>query len=93
VHAWLGYHNRNHDGPLFLSRVLNPKAKIFKNECFETLNNERGICMFRLSTNKCCNGCFKSIKQILNVLFKYKPNAGLQDIQNDILSFGVLKPY
>jgi hypothetical protein len=35
--------------------------------------NERGICMVMLSTNKCYNKWFKSIEQILNVLFKYKP--------------------
>jgi hypothetical protein len=26
-----------------------------QNECFDMLNNERGICMFMLSTNKCYN--------------------------------------
>ncbi len=52
--------------------------------------------MFKLSTNKCYNEWFKSIEQILNVLFKRNPkrNAKLQDIsRNDILSFGVPKPY
>jgi hypothetical protein len=37
------------------------------------------LSMFKLSTNKCYNEWFKSIEQILNVLFKYKPkrNVGL----------------
>ncbi len=77
VHSWLGYHNRNHD--THLSSVLSPKAKTWQNECFEILNNERWICMFMFSSNKCYNQLFKSIEQILNVLFKYKPkrNVGL----------------
>ncbi len=29
--------------------------------------------MFMFSTNKCYNEWFKSIEQILNVMFKYKP--------------------
>jgi hypothetical protein len=35
--------------------------------------------MFKLSTNKCYNELFKSIKHILNVMLKYKPkrNVGL----------------
>jgi len=43
------------------------------------LNNEKRICMFVFSTNKFYNQWFKSIEQILNVLFKYKPkrNVGL----------------
>jgi len=52
--------------------------------------------MFKLSINMCYNKWLKSIEQILNVMFKYKPkrNACLQDIfRNDILSFGVPKPY
>jgi hypothetical protein len=52
--------------------------------------------MFKVSTNKCYNEWFKSIEQILNVIFKYKQkrNARLQDVfQNNILSFGVPKPY
>jgi hypothetical protein len=38
--------------------------------------------MFKVSTNKCYNEWFKSIEQILNVIFKYKPkrNASLQDV-------------
>ncbi len=39
--------------PIFL--CLNPKARTKQNECFEMQNNERGLCMFRLSTNKCYN--------------------------------------
>jgi hypothetical protein len=80
----------------FLFCVLSPKAKTQENECSKMLNNERGICMFKLSTNKCYNEWFKSIEQILNVLFKYKPkrNARLQHISKMIvLSFGVPKPY
>ncbi len=76
--------------------VLSFEVRIGYNECFEMLNTERGICMFQLSTNKCYNEWFKSIEQILNVLFKYNPkrNARLQDIsRNDILSFGMPKPY
>jgi hypothetical protein len=45
---------------------------------------------FRFLINKCYSEWFKSIEQILNVVFKYKPksNAGLHDIfTNDILSF------
>jgi hypothetical protein len=53
VHSRLGYHKRNHDTHLF--HVLSFKAKIQQNECFEMLNNERGICMFRLSINKFYN--------------------------------------
>jgi hypothetical protein len=34
--------------------------------------------MFKLSTNKCYNDWIKSIEQILNVLFKYKPK-GMHD--------------
>jgi hypothetical protein len=68
VHSNLGYHNWNHD--TFLSCVLSPKVKWTH---FEMLNNEMGICMFRLSTNKCYNEWFKSIEQILSFLFKYKP--------------------
>jgi hypothetical protein len=34
--------------------------------------------MFKLSTNKCCNEWFKSIEQILNVLFKYN-KKGMHD--------------
>jgi hypothetical protein len=52
--------------------------------------------MFRLSINKCYNEWFKSIEQILNVLFKYKPKkecGTTLTIHNDILSFGVPKPY
>jgi len=52
--------------------------------------------MFKFWTNKCYYEWFKSIEQILNVLFKYnaKWNARLQDIfKNDILSFGMPKPY
>jgi hypothetical protein len=77
VHSQLGYHNKNHD--THLSFILNSNARTWQNECFEMLNNERGVCMFKLSTNKCYNEWFKSIKQILNVLFKYKPqrNVGL----------------
>ncbi len=49
MHSRFEYHNRNHD--ILLSCVLSPKTRIQQNECFEMLNNERGICMFRLSTN------------------------------------------
>ncbi len=49
-----------------------------QNECFKMLNNERGICMFMFSTNKCYNEWFKSIEQILNVLFKYKPKRNVR---------------
>jgi hypothetical protein len=73
-------------------RVL---VKTQQNECFEMLNNERGICMFMLSINKCYNEWIKSIEQILNAMFKYKleRNVGLQDIStNDILSLGVPNP-
>jgi hypothetical protein len=40
---------KNYDA--FLSYVVSSKA----NQCYEMLNNERGICMFKLSTNKCYN--------------------------------------
>ncbi len=49
--AIMGYNNKNHDTHLFC--VLNLKLMTYENECFKMLNNERGICMFRLSTNKC----------------------------------------
>ncbi len=42
------------------------------------LKDENGIFMFRLSTNKCYNESFKSIEQILNVMFKYK-QKGMQE--------------
>jgi predicted alpha/beta-fold hydrolase len=77
VHSQLGYHNKNHD--THLPYVLSLKANIQQNEFSEILNNERGIRIFKLSTNKIYNEWFKSIEQILNVLFKYKPkrNVGL----------------
>jgi hypothetical protein len=53
MHSWLGYHNKDHDTHLFY--VLNPKARFKQNECFKMLNNERGICIFRLSINKYYN--------------------------------------
>ncbi len=71
VQSRLGYNNKNHD--THLSCVMSPKLRTYQNECSKMLNNERGICMFRLSTNKCYNEWFKSIEEILNVLFKYKP--------------------
>jgi hypothetical protein len=37
--------------------------------------------MFRLSTNKCYNDWFKSIEQILNFLFKYKPKDYLDILE------------
>jgi len=49
----VGDYNRNHD--THLSCVLNPKLRTYQNECSKMLNNERGICMFRISTNKCYN--------------------------------------
>lgn len=52
--------------------------------------------MFKVSTNKCYNELFKSIEQILNIIFKYKPkrNARLQDLFKITYShFGVPKPY
>ncbi len=56
----------------------------------------KGMCMFRISTNKCYNERFKSIEQILNVIFKYKLKMKtrlLEHFQDDIFSFGVPKPY
>jgi hypothetical protein len=41
------------------------------------LNNERGIRILGLSANKCYNQSFKSIEQILNVMFKYKPKRNV----------------
>jgi hypothetical protein len=68
----VGYDNKNHD-TLFCF-VLSLEIRIQQNECSKMLSNERGICMFKLSlTNKCYNEWFKLIEQILNVLFKYKP--------------------
>jgi len=40
---------------------------------FTMFSSESGKHMFRLSTNKCYNELIKSIEQILNVTFKYKP--------------------
>jgi len=76
VHSQLGCHNRNHD--TLLSCVMSFEVKWV----FKMLNNERGICVFMFSTNKCHNVRFKSIGQILNVLSKYKPkrNVGLKNI-------------
>jgi hypothetical protein len=50
--------------------------------------------MFRILTNKSYNECFKSIEQILNVLFKYKPktNVGLLRHSRMTFSFGVPNP-
>jgi hypothetical protein len=70
--------------------------RIQQNECFEMLNNERGICMFMLSTNKCYNEWVKSTEQILNAMFKYKleRNVGLQDIYRKWRTFTWnAKPY
>jgi hypothetical protein len=56
----------------------------------------KGYMYVKFSTNKCYNEWFKSIRPILNLIFKYKPkkNVELHDIvKNDILSFGVLKSY
>jgi len=60
--------------------VLSLDIRFQQNECFEMLNNERGICMFKLSlTNNCYNEWFELIEQILNVLFKYKPKKKMHD--------------
>ncbi len=74
MHSHLVYHNKNHDPFCHMFWMLK------QNEYCEMLNNERGICMFKVSTNKCYNELFKSIEQILNVIFRYKPkrNAKLQ---------------
>jgi hypothetical protein len=32
-----------------------PQTRTEQNECFEMLNNEKGMCMFMLSTDKCYN--------------------------------------
>jgi len=51
IHGW-GATTRTMT-PIFL--CLNPKARTKQNECSEMQNNGRGICMFKLSTDKCYN--------------------------------------
>jgi hypothetical protein len=51
--------------------------------------------MFKLSTNKCYNEWFKSIEQILMSCssINQKECKIILTFQNDILSYGVAKPY
>jgi hypothetical protein len=46
VHSWVGYHSKNHDN--LLSCVLSLEAKWM----FWNVKQWKGICMFKLSTNK-----------------------------------------
>jgi hypothetical protein len=84
--SWLRYHNKNHN--ILFSCVLGFEAK-------SMLNNEREICMYRLSTNKLMNDS----NQLNNFFMSYsninkKRNARLYNISKMIiLSFGVPKPY
>jgi len=63
------------------TRTMTPFCPMFwvlkKNECSKMLHNERGICIFNLSTNKYYNEWFKSIEQIFNVMSKYKPKRNV----------------
>jgi hypothetical protein len=43
--------------------------------------------MFRLSTNKCYDEQFKSIEQILHVLFKYKPKRNVRLFQHSKMTY------
>jgi hypothetical protein len=51
------------------------------------LNNERGVCMFGLSANMCYNEWFKSIEQILNVMFKYKPKKNARLLRHSKMAY------
>jgi hypothetical protein len=67
-----------------MSWVLNLEAKSY----FEMWYNERMPCMFSHSTEKCCKIWKQSIKQMLDVLLKHKPqrNTRLQDISKMTVS-------
>jgi hypothetical protein len=91
IHGWVPQQEPWH----FWSCVMSFETWIQQNECSKMLNNERGLCMFRLSTSKCYNEWFKSIEQILNVLFKYKPKRNVGPhvaFPKMTFSFGVPKP-
>jgi len=68
----------------FMSWVL--KQELSKMNV-KMLNSERGICMFRLSTNKCYNEWFKSIEQVLNVLFKHKPKMNAEILRHSKMTY------
>ncbi len=47
--------------------------------------------MFRFSTNKCYNELFKSIEQILNVLFKYKQKRNVRLLKHSRMAYFYLE--
>jgi hypothetical protein len=51
------------------------------------LKNERRICTFKLSTNKCYNDLIKSIEQILNVIFKHKPKKNARLLRHPKITY------
>jgi hypothetical protein len=55
---------------------------------FKNVKQWKGnVYIYRLSTNKCYNEWFKSIEQILNVMFKYRPKTNVGFLKHSRMAY------